>query len=150
MYTKERWSNFWFYNLYYQNVKKFFSYTLSKCEEVLLFFMYTMKTWSIFVSLMYTIETWSVFVFLIETWGIFCISNVHYRNVKQFFFFSCRLLKREVFFILHMYTIEIWNCFYFSHVYYQNVRYFCFSNVQYWNVKCFCFPHCNKRYFLYF
>ena len=126
----------------YWNVRYFlfFTCTLSKFEIVFIFLMYTIKMWGIFVSLMYSIETSSAFVFLIETWGIFCISNVHYLNVKQFLFFSCTLSKHEVFFVSPIYAIVTWSFSFFFFIYtIKTWITFFFLQVHYRNVKSFLF-----------
>ena len=137
MYTIETWSNFSFSHVDYWNVRYFlfFTCTLSKFEVVFIFLMYTIKMWGIFVSLMYSIETSSVFVFLIKTWGIFCISNVHYLNVKHFLFFSCTLSKHEVFFVSPIYAIVTWSFFFFSYTPSKRELLFFFLQVHYRNVK---------------
>ena len=157
MYTIEAWSSICFFHLYCRNVNYFlfFSCPLSKLQVLLVFLMYTIKTWSIlFVFLMYPIVTWSVLVFLIYTIEIsspFCFSHVHYWIVECFLFFSCTLSECQfLFFFSLMYTIETWSVFYFSNVHYRNVKSIFSSHLHYSKVKRFCCSDVSYRKVKYF
>ena len=102
-------------------------------------------------------------MYIIETWGIFYSSHVHYQNFKSFLFLSCILSKREVFFVSVMYTIETWSVFGFLietwdifcifNVHYRNVKQFFFLmyTIETWGIFSFWHVHCrNLQSFLFF